>query len=279
MPFLAAGFDPAGTATLAAVLAVAGLGVGLVAGLLGIGGGAILVPVLYEVFGWLEVDAAHRMHMTIATGLAVIVPTSLRAAVVHAGRGAVDMALVRRLSPWIVVGVLLGILFASRVSGGVLIAIWATATTLLILKLVFGKEGWRLGDEIPRHPLVALYAAFVGWLSTLLSIGGGAYLTLLMTLYGRPIHQAVGTSTALAPAIAVPAALGFVWAGWGTTGLPAGSLGYVSLLGAALLVPTSVLAAPWGARLAHGVSRRTLELGLAGFLGLSVARFLFNLAR
>lgn len=274
---LGLGLSPGELALLAGGLALAGVATGLVAGLLGIGGGAILVPVLYEALGWVGIDPAHRMHMTVGTGLAVILPTSARAAWAHAKRGSVDMVIVRRLGLWVVGGVVLGILFASRVPGSVLIGVWVVATLALIAKLLFGKESWRLGDDIPHHPLVGAYAAFVGALSTVLSIGGGAYFTLLLTLYGRSIHQAVGTSAAFGPFIAIPGMLGFMWAGSGASGLPPGSLGYVSLLGASLIIPTSVLMAPFGAKLAHGVSRRTLELGLAAFLGVAIARFLYSL--
>jgi uncharacterized protein len=117
----------------------------------------------------------------------------------------------------------------------------------------------------------------VGLLSTLMSIGGGVFITALMSFYGHPIQRAVATSSAFGPIIAIPGAVGFVWAGWHAAGLPPGSLGYVSLLGALLIIPTSVLAAPLGVRLAHGISRRKLELAFATFLAVVGARFLLSL--
>jgi uncharacterized protein len=147
----------------------------------------------------------------------------------------------------------------------------------MALKLFLGRQDWRLGDEIPGHPFRRLYGGFVGLVSTLMSIGGGVFITALMTLYGQPIQRAVATSSGFGPLIAIPGALGFVWAGWGAAGLPPGSLGYVSLLGALLIIPTSVAAAPLGVRLAHGISRRTLELAFALFLLIVSIRFLFSL--
>jgi uncharacterized membrane protein YfcA len=145
------------------------------------------------------------------------------------------------------------------------------------VKLAFGRDDWRLGDDLPRNPLVELFGVFVGAVSTLLSIGGGAFVTTMLTLYGRTIQRAVGTSAGIGALIALPGAIGLAWAGWGEAGLPPFSLGYVSLIGAALMIPTSVLAAPWGARLAHGISRRSLELAFAALLSTVGLRFLVSL--
>jgi uncharacterized membrane protein YfcA len=122
-----------------------------------------------------------------------------------------------------------------------------------------------------------LYGVFVGCMSTIMSIGGGAFTSSMMTLYGRTIHQAVGTSAGVGPLIAIPGALGFMWAGYGLEGLPTGSIGYVSLIGAAIVIPASVLLAPWGARLAHGITKRQLELTFAFFMCLISFRFAFSL--
>lgn len=264
-------------ALLALALSGAGLATGFIAGLLGIGGGGILVPVLFEVFTWLGVDPAVRMHLTIGTGLAVIVPTSARSFMAHNARGTVDNALVRRLSPWIAAGVVIGVVSAASFKGVVLQVIWVVFTSVMVAKLVFGSAEWRLGNEIPTHKGPDLYAAVVGGISAIMSVGGAVYFILLMTLYGRTLHQAVATSAAFGLAIALPGAIGFVWAGWGASGMPPGTIGYVNLLGAALIIPASVLAAPWGARLTHRLKKRTLELALAGFLTVAILRLLISL--
>jgi len=268
---------PAGElALLASALLAAGFVTGLLAGLLGIGGGGILVPVLYEVFGAIGTADAVRMHLAVGTSLAAIVPTSLRSFAAHRARGAVDMALLGSMALPVVAGVGLGAILARHADDAVLKGIWVGAATLIALKLVFGRE-WRLGAEIPGQPFRALYGGFVGVVSTLMSIGGGVFITALMTFYGRPIQRAVATSSGFGPLISIPGALGFVWAGWHAAGLPPGSLGYVSLLGALIIIPTSVGAAPLGVRVAHGISRRTLELAFATFLLLVGVRFLVSL--
>jgi uncharacterized membrane protein YfcA len=250
---------------------------GLLAGMLGIGGGGILVPVLYELFGTLGAADAIRMHLAVGTALAVIIPTSLRSFAAHRARGAVDMDLIRSMALPVIAGVCLGAALARYSNDAVLKAIWVVAATLMCARLYLGRRGWQLGDEIPGNPFRALYGGFVGLVSVLMSIGGGVFVTTMMALYGRPMQNAVATSSGFGPLIAIPGAFGFVWAGWRVAGLPPGSLGYVSLLGAILIIPTSVLAAPIGVRIAHGISRRQLELAFATFLLLVSVRFLLSL--
>jgi uncharacterized membrane protein YfcA len=264
-------------ALLLGALLAAGFLTGLLAGLLGIGGGGILVPVLYELFGSLGVDDAIRMHLAVGTSLAVIIPTSLRSFAAHRARGAVDMELLKSMALPVIAGVCLGAALARYSNDAVLKAIWVLAATLMGIRLYFGRRGWQLGDAIPGNPFRALYGGFVGLVSTLMSIGGGVFVTTMMVLYGRPIQNAVATSSGFGPLIAIPGTLGFIWAGWRVAGLPPGSLGYVSLLGALLIIPTSVLAAPLGVRIAHGISRRKLELAFATFLMLVSVRFLLSL--
>jgi len=265
-------------ALLVGALLAAGLVTGLLSGMLGIGGGGILVPVLYEVLGTLGVEDGIRMHIAVGTSLAVIIPTSLRSFAGHRARGAVDMDLIRSMALPVIAGVCLGAALARYSNDAVLKAIWVLAATLMGLRLYLGRRGWQLGDAIPGNPFRALYGGFVGLVSVLMSIGGGVFVTTMMTLYGRPMQNAVATSSGFGPIIAIPGALGFVWAGWGMAGLPPGSLGYVSLLGALAIIPASVLAAPLGVRIAHGISRRKLELAFATFLMLVAVRFLISLA-
>ncbi len=263
-------------ALLVGALLAAGFVTGLLAGLLGIGGGGILLPLLYELFGSLGVDDAVRLHLAVGTSLAVIVPTSIRSFAAHRAKGAVDMDLLRSMALPVVIGVGLGALLARYADDDVLKVVWVVAATLIAIKLAFGRN-WQLGEAVPGQPFRTLYGGFVGLVSTLMSIGGGVFITAMMTFYRQPIQRAVATSSGFGPLISIPGALGFVWAGWGVAGLPPGSLGYVSLLGALLIIPTSVAAAPLGVRLAHGISRRKLELGFALFLLTVGLRFLLSL--
>jgi uncharacterized membrane protein YfcA len=257
-------------------IVVGGLVTGFLAGLLGIGGGGIVAPVLYEVFGVLGIDPALRMHMAVGTSLAVMVPTTLRSFAAHKQRGGVDMVAFKRLAPPVLIGVVLGAAIASHAPGTILKWIWVAFAIVMSIKLAFGRDDWRLGDDLPRNPLVELFGVFVGVVSTLLSIGGGAFVTTMLTLFGRTIQRAVGTSAGIGTLIAIPGAIGLAWAGWGEPGLPPFSLGYVSLIGAALMIPTSVFAAPYGARLAHGVSRRCCRLSASDFSSASYGDVAFG---
>ncbi|HDO52810.1 MAG TPA: sulfite exporter TauE/SafE family protein [Rhizobiales bacterium] len=254
-----------------------GAAMGIFSGLLGIGGGGIMVPILYEIFSAIGVDEAIRMHLCIGTSLAIILPTSLRSFLSHKAKGVVDMDIIRSMALPVVSGVVIGVVVARYSNYTILTAIWAGAATAMSLKLFFGRASWRLGNKVPGNPGRAIYGLFIGTISTLMSIGGGAFITMMMTLYGRPIHQAVGTSSGFGPMIAIPGVLGLIWAGWGVSGLPPGSLGFVSLLSAAIIIPVSVFTAPLGVRMAHGISRRKLEIVFATFLALIALRFFWTL--
>lgn len=265
-------------AAIVAVLMVTGIGVGFVSGLLGIGGGGLLVPVLYEVFAFLNVADESRFHLAIGTSLAVMIPTTLRSYFAHRSGGTADGQFVRRLALPVLVGVVAGSVIAKASSDIVLKCVWVIFSLLLVAKLLFGRESWRLGNQVPNSWAVEGYGVLVGAISTIMSVGGGAYMTALLTLYGRSIKQAVGTSVGFGPIIAIPGMLGFIWAGWQVDGLPPGSLGYVNILGFAALAPTSVLMAPIGARVAQGISRRTLEIAMGSFIFAVSIRFIVSIA-
>jgi uncharacterized protein len=157
---------------------------------------------------------------------------------------------------------------------------WSAAARLLL-----ARETWKLGEDLPKGLLMKLYGFFVGLLSTLMGVGGGLFSNLLLTFYGRPLLQAVATSSALAVLISIPGALGYVYAGWpaamrypdvAALQLPF-ALGYVSLIGAVLVMPTSLLTAPLGVKAAHAVSKRTLEVAFGCYLFIVGGRFVISL--
>jgi uncharacterized protein len=265
---------------LIGLLIAGGLASGLLAGLFGIGGGGVLVPVLHDVFRLLGVPADHLMHMAVGTSLAIMIPTSFRSYLTHRSKGGVDMDILRRMAVPIIVGVVIGTLIARVASGTALKWLWIVFLTSMSAKLLFGRDDWRLGDHLPKSRLVEAYGVFVGVVSTLLSIGGGAFMTMFMTLYNRPLKQAIGTSSGCGPLISIPGMLGFMWAGWPVSQsgvLPVGSVGYVNVIGAVLIMPLSVMMAPVGARLAQGLAKRTLEIGLGCFMLSMAVRFAFTL--
>ena len=260
---------------LAGVLLVAGALTGVLAGLFGVGGGALMVPVLFEAFGFLGVDDAARMPLAVGTSLAVIIPTSLRSYRAHLARGAVDSELLRRWAVPIVVGVLVGAVIARYASPIVMQLVFVVVAGVNAVKLISGTKRWDFASDLPTGWLLRIYGWVIGLLSSLMGIGGGQIANIIMTLHGRSIHQAVATSAGIGVLISIPGALGYVFAGWGRADLPPDAIGFVSLLGVILFVPTTVMTASLGVRLAHSLSRRALEMAFGIFLALVSLRFIF----
>ncbi|MDR5653224.1 sulfite exporter TauE/SafE family protein [Ruixingdingia sedimenti] len=260
---------------LAVILLASGAVTGVLAGVFGVGGGALMVPVLFETFGFLGYPEAVRMPMAVGTSLAVIIPTSIRSYRGHLARGAVDQALLRAWAVPIIAGVLAGAVIARFAPPLVMQLVFVVVAGVNAVKLISGTRRLDVASDLPKGPLLAGYGGIIGLLSSLMGIGGGQIANIIMTLHGRPIHQAVATSAGIGVLISIPGALGYIWAGWGRADLPPASLGFVSLLGAALFIPTTILTANLGVRLAHSLSRRRLEMGFGLFLLLVSARFVW----
>jgi len=268
------GVSTQGLLLLALALAASGFVMGFLAGLFGIGGGAILVPALYEAFRAIGVDHDVLMHMCLGTSLAVMVPTTITSFRSHRAKGTVDEAFLKRVAVWIVLGVIIGALIARVAPSRTLQWIWAVCGGLLAIKMAFSRDEWVVAKDVPGNWVTEAVSFLIGLASTLMSIGGASIMVAFMTMFGRPLMPSISTSSGLGPLIAIPGTIGFIWAGWGVTNLPPFSIGYVSLLGAAVIVPVSVYAAPIGVRVGHGLPKRKMEVAFAAFLGLMSLRFL-----
>ncbi|MGE7472447.1 sulfite exporter TauE/SafE family protein [Bosea sp. NPDC003192] len=263
---------------LAVSLIAAGAVTGLLAGLFGVGGGAVIVPVLYEVFRVIGVPEEVRMPLVVGTSLAVIIPTSIRSYRAHLAKGLVDTSIIKIWAVPVVLGVLGGSFIARYAPPDVFKAVFVAVAFASAMRLLFASDRWKLGDDMPGPFLMRIYGLIIGVLSALMGIGGGQLSSLFMTFYGRPIHQAVATSSGLGVLISIPGALGYIYAGWPKMDiLPPLSLGYVSFIGFLLFIPTSIWTAPIGARLAHRLSKRRLEVAFGIFLLVVCARFFWSL--
>ena len=280
-----AGLDASQLLELAALLVAVGALAGFLGGIFGIGGGAILVPVFYECFRISGVPLDVRMPLCIGTSLAIIIPTSIRSYRAHRARGAVDMEILRSWWQPVLAGVVLGSVIARYAPERLFKIVFVMVAYSAAARLLLARESWKFGDDLPNGPLMKAYGFFVGLLSTLMGVGGGLFANLVMTFYGRPIHQAVATSAALAALISILGAIGYVYAGW-----PAAAhypdvaalqwpfaIGYVSIIGTALVMPTSLLVAPLGVRAAHAMSKRTLEMAFGCYLVIVGSRFVMSL--
>lgn len=269
---------PAGEiASFAAAIAAAGVVSGLMAGVFGIGGGAVLVPVFYQVFGLLGVDESVRMHLSVGSSLAIIVPTALRSFQAHYKRGVVDMDLLKSFIVPVPIGVVLASLTAAYISSEGLRAIFATILFVVALRLLFNREHWRLPGDLPKNPWRSIVGALIGYFSTLMGIGGGVMNNTFMTLYGRPMHQAVATSSGVGVLIAIPGTIGYIWAGWGNPDLPLASTGFINWIAVAIIIPVALVVTPWGVHLAHWLKKRHLEIAFGFFCLFVSARFIISL--
>ena len=260
---------------LIAILFATSAFAGFAAGLFGIGGGAIIVPALYLVFVSLGYpDTA--MHTALATSLATIILTSLRSVHGHHKKGSVDWSVLRKWAPPIMFGAVAGQLTASLLSGEALALIFALLAYALSAQLFFGRPDWRLGETLPTGLARGGLGGAIGFLSTLMGIGGGVFGVTLMTVFGRPMTQAVGTAAGFGAAIGAPSAVAAIITGHGEGGLPPFSLGYVNLVAFAFVSTLTVAVAPYGVRVAHALDARRLKQLFALLLFVIASRILWS---
>ena len=272
------GYPISEIALLAGWIVGAGVLVGILAGLFGIGGGAIIVPVLYEVFRALGVPEDVRMQLCIGSSLAIIVPTTIRSYFGHKKRGAVLMQVVRLWWLPAVGGVALGSIAASYAPAAVFKIAFLLFALFVAARMLWGTDRFSLGKELPGRGAQSVYGFITGLFSSLVGVSGGSISNAVLTFYGVTLQQAVATSSGLGVPITIAGTIGYMIAGWShRTALPPFSIGFVSLIGFVLMAPVSSFTANWGVRLAHWLPRRKLEIGFGLFLLLAAGRFLVSL--
>ena len=247
-------------------LVFSGLLSGFIAGLLGVGGGIIIVPILYHVLSSLGFSSEIIMHVSVATSLAIIIPTGWRSYVAHKKNKAVDFSIIKK---WIIptlIGSAIGATIAGLISGFYLTLFFATIALLVCIHLLTQNDNLRLGNQLPSGFFSYNIPLLVGSFSSMLGIGGGTFNVSIMSLYGVPIHKAVGTSAGLGFFLSIPGTLFFILTGLFVADLPPGSLGYVNLLGLILIAPLAAISAPIGAKYAHSLPKKTLTRLFAIFL-------------
>ena len=261
-------------APLLGTLLVAGALIGVLAGLFGVGGGAISVPVFFDVFRIVGLTDEVAMPLAVGTSLAMIVPTSVLSARQHAARGTLDPAVLRAWLLPVLAGVVAGSALARFAAPELFQGVFVCVASLLATRLLFGAGRRPLRDTLPGRAAMSAYGVAIGLSSALMGIGGGALSTIVLTAHGRSMIQAVSTSAGVGALIAVPGAIGYALAGWGKPGLPPDALGYVSTLTLALTLPTTLLTTRFGVGMAHALKRETLSRLFGVFLLVVVARFL-----
>lgn len=263
--------------SFALVAIAAGAVVGLLAGLLGIGGGLVLVPVLFELMQHLGAQADTAMRGAIATSLACVIATGTRSAMSHARRGSLDWNVVRAWLPSMVVGALVGAEVATRVDASILISTFALMSVALAFNMVFGADAPSTGfTGAPAQWLQRILGGVVGSIASLLGLGVAGFGVPIMTMFGINMRAAVAAAALIGAAVALPASVRFIIAGWEVGDLPPWSLGYVNGLGFLLIAPIALATAPIGASWSHRVSSRAIKRIFAAFLSLNAIRMLLG---
>ncbi len=263
--------DAGQIALFAGIAGAAGLAGGLLAGLLGVGGGIVIVPALYVALSLTGMDPGLTMQVAVGTSLASIVFTSASSAWGHWGRGAIDTALLKLWAPWILIGTILGGLIGGLVSGQVLIAVFATVALIVALDMILRRPQSGGAERSFSRPVWAGLGIVAGAISAMMGIGGGTVCVPVLNILGYDIRRAVGTSSAIGFVIGVPGAIIYAITGWGQADLPPFSLGYVNLLSLVILVPLTTTVARLGVRIAHTIPQRRLRLLFGLFLILTAA--------
>lgn len=270
---------------LGVALLAAGAVTGILAGVFGVGGGAVIVPVLYELFRVLEVPEAVRMPLCVGTSLEVIIPTSVRSFNTHYSNGAVDMEYLRQWAVPVMLGVVLGSFIARFAPAVVFKAVFVLVAGFSSIRLMAGLDFKSPTEKTPSLPVMIATGGMIGVFSSLMGVGGGLLSNLCMTYFCRPIHWAIATSSSVGVLVSILGAIGFMLAGWSRAAeypdvavlqFPI-AIGYVSLLGLILFIPTSTITAPFGARLAHRLSKRTLQFSFGFFLFVISLRYLASM--
>jgi uncharacterized protein len=256
----------------------AGVFTGILAGVFGVGGGGVVVPVLFEIFRILGVPDDVRMQLCIGTSLAVIGPTAWRSYRAHQARGMVIAGVIRIWALPTFVGVAVGAVIAAFAPGGVLKIAFMVIAGTIAARLLFGGYRWRLSGDLPGRTGMTGYGLLIGLGSALMGISGGSLATMVLTLYGKPIHNAVATAAGIGVPISIAGTIGYALAGLPhQAALPPLSIGFVSVIGLVAIAPISSIVSPLGARIAHALPRRWLEIAFALFLLTVASRLVVSL--
>ncbi|MHA1543735.1 MAG: sulfite exporter TauE/SafE family protein [Alphaproteobacteria bacterium] len=260
-----------------AVLALSGAVAGFLSGLMGIGGGIVMVPVLYYAFGFIGAPEVYLMHLAVGTSLGIIIPTAFVSSKAHQKRGAVDFEIAKTWIPWMVVGAVFGTMVASDVNSEALVLFFAVMASLMGLKLVLPLDNQVISRKMPKRGVSSALGLAIGTASSMMGIGGATFTVPTMVLFNIPIHRAVGTAAFMGFFLAIFATIGFVVAGWNVEGLPEYSFGFVSLIGVLVVAPASSSMAPLGVAVSHKLPRRKLSIVFGLFLIAASVRMAYPL--
>lgn len=258
-------------------LLITGVIGGLIAGLFGVGGGIVIVPILFWIFTSLNFPNEILMHMAIGSSLATIIPTSISSARAHYQRGSIEIDIIKKWAPGIFLGAIVGGLSGKYFSVNELKYLFASIAFLVALNMFF-KEPLRLGNNFPKSRLLnIIMSSLIGLVSSLMGVGAGTLGVPALVALSVPIHKAIGTAAALGLFIAVPATLGLAFSGFNIPNRPPMSIGYVNLIAFFIMFPLTVFFAPVGVKLAHRINQRALKSIFGIFLIITSIKMLSSI--
>ena len=258
-------------------LLITGVIGGLIAGLFGVGGGIVIVPILFWIFTSLSFPNEILMHMAIGSSLATIIPTSISSARAHYHRGSIEIDIIKKWAPGIFLGAIIGGLSGKYFSVNELKYLFASIAFLVALNMFF-KEPLRLGNNFPKSRLLnIIMSSLIGLVSSLMGVGAGTLGVPALVALSVPIHKAIGTAAALGLFIAVPATLGLAFSGFNVPNRPPMSIGYVNLIAFFIMFPLTVFFAPVGVKLAHRINQRALKSIFGVFLIITSIKMLSSI--
>ena len=258
--------DPMLLVQMLVLLLITGAVAGVLAGLLGVGGGIVLVPAFFYVFGALGYDGPQLMQMCLGTSLATIIVTSVRSVLSHNKKGAVGWDILRTWAPGIVIGAGLGVMVAASMRSGALQMIFGVLAFIVGLYMTFGRSSWRVSEDMPTGVKRMISSPILGFMSVLMGIGGGSFGVPFMSLHGVAIHRAVATAAGFGVLIAVPAVIGFLFVPIDPAMRPPFTVGAVNLIAFVVAIAMTLLTAPWGVKLAHAMDAGPLKKAFGVFL-------------
>lgn len=268
--------DPTNWLLILPILLCVGAIAGTLAGLLGVGGGIVIVPVLFWLtgIGLLDVAPDVAVHFAVATSLLTIIPTSISSARAHHKKGSIDLDMFKSWAPFMVVGALIGGGLAANINSSALAAVFGVIALIVVINMLNPKP-FVLAAAPPKSLAArAAIAGPIGMFSAMMGIGGGTLSVPTMTLLSFPVHRAVGTAALFGLIIAIPGIIGYALAGQDIPGLLPLSVGYINIPAAIIISCATFVFAPLGVKIAHRLNAQRLRLAFAIFLGISGVRML-----
>ncbi len=258
-------------------LLITGIVAGLIAGLFGVGGGIVIVPILFWIFASLNFPDEILMHMAIGSSLATIIPTYIASARAHYRRGSIDIDVIKKWGLGVFIGALLGGVSGNFFSANELKYIFALVAFIVALNM-FLKNPLKLSNKLPISRVVNTFTSLIiGFVSSLMGVGAGTIGVPSLVSLSIPIHRAIGTAAALGLFISIPATIGLAFSGFNVPNRPPFSIGYVNIIAFFVMFPLTVFFAPIGVKIAHLINQRMLKIVFGVFLIITSTKMLISI--